>query len=234
MDKKSLYLIVGILIGAALVSALFLAVSFKKTDYNTELLAGVQGNDKIKVVKALKNGADPNSIDNSGTSALVLAIKKINERNKDFSICQSLIDAGANVSEPEVIIAALRIATNGTYVGDFKYSFIPNLISMGADINAKVDGINDVFCYAVKHNIAYQIIKASAGAGANVNALIDNEYLPLEYTIRVGNHDIVGTLVRTGTKIPEEIDGEPLKEYVISRYGSVIVDEYYKSLFQSK
>ena len=100
------------------------------------------------------------------------------------------------------------------------------------NVNIKVDGVNDIFCYAVKYGLNYRIIYAASGAGADVNGDIDNlGYLPIEYLIRTGRHNSVSTLVYVGSRIPETIDGKTVKQYVLDRYGEGVAKAFYTSIF---
>lgn len=218
----ALFLIFGI--------ALFLFIP-EKTDVTEEFIKGIQNNEIREVQNALKNGANPNTEVN-GVPALVQAIRNINGRNKDLSIPQLLVNAGADISNPAVIIATLRLAASDIYISDLESDFIPSLISSGADVNVKIDGINDVFCYSLKYNLNFRILKAAAGAGADINGHVDGkEWLPIEYCIRNGKHNIVSTLVYLGSEQPKDIEGKSIKEYVLQRYGEGVANAFYKCLF---
>lgn len=203
-----------------------------KTDYNKMLQEGIQSNKLSKVETALNNGADANMTIN-GTSALVQAIKQITPSHSDPSIANALISAGADIMNSEVIITAMRKGSSGVHISDYSVDFLPSLISLGVDVNTKIDGVNDVYCYAVKMNMNPRVVSASVAGGANVNGHIDGEpYNALEHVIRTGMHNMVSTLVRLGAEPPESIDGVPLRQYVFSKYGQAVIDAFYSNLFK--
>lgn len=195
------------------------------------LREGIINNEKDVVKRALNDGADPN-LEINGYPALVQAIRQLNERNKDISTAQALVNAGADYTNPLVLTTALKLCSTESYLLELETDFIPYIISLGADADIKVDGVNSVFCFAVKHDLNYRIMYASAAQGCNVNEHVDGgEYLPVEYVIRTARHGEVGTLVRLGSDVPETIDGKTVKEYVLERYGESIARSYYTSVF---
>ena len=159
-------------------------------------------------------------------------MRQLNERNKDITIIQALVSAGADYTDSLVITTAMKLCANESYLLDLETEFVPYIISLGADVDTKIDGVNDVFCFAVKHNLNYRILYAAVAAGCDVDKQIDGgEYLPLEYAIRTARHSEVDTLVRLGCEIPQTIDGKTVREYVLERYGANVARSFYSSVF---
>ena len=228
--QKNLLIVLAVLAVVFLGILLVLVIPERKSA-DERLSEGITNNDESLVKKALQEGANPDSEIN-GTTALVQSIRQLNSDNRDISIARDLVNAGADYKNPDVITSALKLCATGVYLSDLETDFIPSLISDGVDVNIKVDGVNDIFCYAVKHGLNYRIIYAASGAGADVNGDIDNlGYLPIEYLIRTGRHNGVSTLVYVGSKIPETIDGKTVKQYVLDRYGEDVAKAFYSSIF---
>ena len=195
------------------------------------LKEAIINNDKDGVKKALNAGADSN-LEINGYPSLVYAIRQLNERYKDISIAQALVSAGADYTDPRVITTAMKLCVNESYLLDLETKFVPYIISLGANVNTKIDGVNDVFSFAVKHNLNYRILYAAVAAGCNVNINIDGgEYLPLEYAIRTAKHNEISTLIHLGCEVPQSIDGKTVKEYVLERYGADVAKSFYSSVF---
>ena len=195
------------------------------------LKEAIINNNKDEVKKALNDGADPN-LEINGYPALVQAVRQLNERYKDITIAQALVSAGADYTEPLVITSAMKLCASELYLLDLETEFVPYIISLGADVNTKIDGVNDVFCFALKHNLNYRIMYAAAAQGCDVNVYIDGgEYLPLEYAIRTALHSKIDTLVRLGCEIPQMIDGKTVKTYVLERYGADVAKSFYSTVF---
>lgn len=221
--------LVGLLV--VLICLIALLIMMLKPDYDEILKKGILENNLHKVERALKNGADAN-MEIDGTSALVLAIKHITYSDSSLKIANEMIKAGADVKDHEVIITAMRKGASHSFNSDIEYFLIPSLITNGADINTKIEGNNDVYCYAIKNSLSWRVIKAAVGSGADVNSHVDNEpYNALEHLIRNGQHELVSTVVRLGATPPKSIDGVPIKDYVLNKYGDYIAKTYYKVLF---
>ncbi len=195
------------------------------------LKEAIINNDRDGVKKALNDGANPN-MEINGYSALAQAVRQLNERYKDITIVKALVSAGADYTEPLIITTAMKLCANESYLLDLETEFVPYIISLGADVDTKIDEVNDVFCVAVKHSLNYRILYAAVAAGCNVDKDIDKgEYLPLEYVVRTAKHNEVSTLVNLGSDIPQSIDRKTVKEYVLERYGENVAKSFYSSVF---
>lgn len=228
--KKHLFLVLGVFL-LVFIAVLVVLILPDGKSADDRLKVGIINNDKDGVKKALNDGADPN-IEINDYPALVQAIRQLNSRNRDISIAQALVNAGADYSDSRVIITALQLCATESYLLDLETDFIPYIISLGADVDTKIDGVNDVFAFAVKHNLNFRILYAAVAAGCNVNVHIDGgDDLPLEYVIKTARHTEVSTLVRLGSEIPQSIEGVDVKTYVLSRYGESIAKSFYSDIF---
>ncbi len=228
--KKHLLLVLALLL-VVFIAVLVVLVLPEGKSVDDRLKEGIINNDKDIVKKALNDGADPN-IEINGYPALVQAIRQLNERYKDVSIAQALVSAGADYSDSRVIITALKLCATESYLLDLESDFIPYIISLGADVDTKIDGVNNVFAFSIKHNLNFRILYAAVAAGCNVNEHIDGgDDLPLEYVIKTARHSEVDTLVRLGCEIPQTIDGKTVREYVLERYGESVAKSFYTTLF---
>src|SRR5262245_34854894 len=115
-----------ILLFAVLVSVIAFAVD--KAALNKDLLNAAAAGQPSKVADLIKQGADPNAMDEKGSSALMKAVY-----NRNREVVQTLIRAKANVNarDGEGMTALMRAANAG-------YAEIAeDLTRAGADLNTK-------------------------------------------------------------------------------------------------
>ena len=146
--KKHLLFLLAVLI-LVFIAVLVVLVLPEGKSAPERLKEAIINSDKDGVKKALNDGADPN-LQINGYSALVQAVRQLNERNKDITIIQALVSAGADYTDSLVITTAMKLCANESYLLDLETEFVPYIISLGADVDTKIDGVNDVFLFCCK------------------------------------------------------------------------------------
>ena len=172
----------------------------QQTEPNQLLINGCTMGARILVQQALAQGADPNSRNESGEPALLLAARKGNEE-----IVKALLDAGADVNgaTEDGLTALMEAALNN------RLGIVQTLINNGAEINAKTRFGGTALSYAAGtyESSGFAIVRALVEAGADVNGKAEDDYPPLLAAAYRGDHKTVQLLIKEGADVnwkPEE------------------------------
>ena len=158
-----------------------------------------------EIQTALENGADPNTTDEDGVSALMLAAK-----SNTPDVVEDLLEHGAYINAKDNGgRTALMYAA--AYNRDFKVLKV--LLDSGASANAKDKSGRTVLMYAAEHNTNSLVIRDLLKARAFVNARDADGKTPLVFAVLRYKPDpyIVLELLRFGANPDVYIDGRRLE-----------------------
>ena len=159
-----------------------------------------------EVRTALENGADPNTVNDDGVSALMLAAK-----GNTADTVNALLEHGAYINAKDN--GGRTALMYAGYNPDFKV--LNALIAGGANANAKDRNGRTPLMYAAEHNTNPLVIRDLLKARAFVNARDTDGKTPLAFAVmrRSPNPDqyIVRELLHFGANPDIHIDGRRLE-----------------------
>lgn len=159
--------------------------------YGEQLLSAAQ-NGNIKLIELLLSaGADVNTIDHDGETALMLAVK--NQKKAAFTL---LLKNGGDVNTVNKNGQSILL----TAVQRNDQDAVESLLKSGADVNYADSNRKTALHYAVDEGYD-NLIPILISAGADVNAKTDTGYTPLHYASAKGLEDIISDLITARAKV---------------------------------
>lgn len=167
-----------------------LAAGDENVSVNVRMLVYARDGDGPGIRRTLSDGADVNSRNRVGETALLIALKKNN-----LEIAQLMLAVGTDVN-----IAAVNGVTPlmaAAYTGQAEIA--GKILAKGADVKA-VDRLGkSAMTYAAGEGRA-EVVKLLLAGGVDPNAVYDNDLTALMWAAGGGNADTVKVLLAAGAK----------------------------------
>jgi ankyrin repeat protein len=160
---------------------------------NSRLLVFARTGDAAGVERSLKEGANVNSRNRIGETALVIALKKDDPKKDDFRIAQLMLDAGTDVNLAAVngITPLMAAAYSG------RTEIVAQLLAKGADVNAVDRLMKNAMTYAAGEGRT-EVVKLFIAKGVNPNTLYEHELTALMWAAGGGHAETVRALLDAG------------------------------------
>ena len=167
-------------------------------------------NAKIQLLKLfVKAGCDLNAKTENGGTALYMALMA-----DLYCLAEQLVKNGANVHATTNAGETALHAVTGSFVPKTREKFVTYLLSMGIDINAKMDDQSTALHLAIRLTLNNNdaLVALLLEHGADVDARDSRKATPLHYAIAAGNWVIADTLANFGADmdICNEVNETPL------------------------
>jgi ankyrin repeat protein len=162
---------------------------------NSRLLVFARNSDAAGVERSLKAGANVNSRNRVGETALVIALKKVDSKPDDLRIAQLMLDAGTDVNLAAVngITPLMAAAYSG------RTEIAAQLLAKGARVDAVDRLMKNAMIYAAGEGRT-EVVKLFVGRGVNPNALYEHELTALMWAAGGGHGETVRLLLDAGAK----------------------------------
>ena len=198
----------------------------QENDPNHDLLAAADADDITKVFVSLKDGADVNTTDKHGNSALILS-----SRHKDFNLSISMLckhGADINHQNNDGHTACMETTKVGNHVS------LVELIRHGADVNQQDKFGQTALVYAIKKN-DMDCTRMLLRHRADPNIADNKNRTPLFWAMLYGYDDCITELLRCKASTDDLSAGARFKyealldaanpAYVIEKDGSITSTE---------
>jgi ankyrin repeat protein len=162
---------------------------------NSRLLVFARNSDAAGVERSLKEGANVNSRNRIGETALVIALKKEEPKKDDLRIAQLMLDAGTDVNLAAVngITPLMAAAYSG------RTEIAAQLLAKGASVGAVDRLMKNAMIYAAGEGRT-EVVKLFLDRGVNPNALYEHELTALMWAAGGGHTETVRLLLDAGAK----------------------------------
>jgi ankyrin repeat protein len=189
--RHFLYTFVAPLLAVAAVTSSALASD--DIPVNSRLLVFARNGDAAGVQRSLKEGANVNSRNRVGETALVIALKKEEPKPDDIRIAQLMLDAGTDVNLAAVngITPLMAAAYSG------RTDMVARLLTKGADVNAVDRLMKNAMIYAAGEGRT-EVVRLFIAKGVNPNALYEHELTALMWAAGGGHMETVRLLLDAG------------------------------------
>jgi ankyrin repeat protein len=182
-----------------LLSALAAVTCFALADddipVNSRMLVFARNSDAAGVERMLKEGANVNSRNRVGETALVIALKKEDPKKDDLRIAQLMLDAGTDVNLAAVngITPLMAAAYSG------RVEIAAQLLAKGANVAALDRLLKNAMIYAAGEGRT-EVVKLFVDKGVNPNALYEHGLTALMWAAGGGHAETVRALLDAGAK----------------------------------
>jgi len=162
---------------------------------NSRLLVFARNSDAAGVERSLKEGANANSRNRIGETALVIALKKDDPKQDDLKIAQLMLDAGTNVNLAAVngITPLMAAAWSG------RAEIAAQLLAKGAKLEPFDRLMKNAMIYAAGEGRT-EVVRLFIGKGVDPNALYEHELTALMWAAGGGHAETVRALLDAGAK----------------------------------
>jgi uncharacterized protein len=179
----------------ALAAVTSYALASDDVQLNARLLVFARNSDTAGVERSLKEGANVNSRNRLGETALVIALKKDDPKQDDLRIAQLMLAAGTNVNLAAVngITPLMAAAWSG------RTEIAAQLLARGAKVEPVDRLMKNAMVYAAGEGRT-EVVKLFIGKGVNPNALYEHELTALMWAAGGGHAETVRVLLDAGAK----------------------------------
>jgi ankyrin repeat protein len=162
---------------------------------NSRMLVFARNGDAAGVERSLKEGANVNSRNRVGETALVMALKKEDPKKDDLKIAQLMLDSGTDVNLAAVngITPLMAAAYSG------RVEIAVQLLAKGANVSGVDRLMKNAMIYAAGEGRT-EVVKLFIAKGVNPNALYEHELTALMWAAGGGHAETVRALLDAGAK----------------------------------
>ena len=179
----------------ALAAVAWSALANDDVPVNSRLLVFARNSDAAGVERSLKEGANVNSRNRIGETALVIALKKEDPKPDDLRIAQLMLEAGTDVNLAAVngITPLMAAAWSG------RTGIAAQLLAKGAKVEAVDRLMKNAMIYASGEGRT-EVVKLFIAKGVDPNAVYEHELTALMWAAGGGHTETVRVLLDAGAK----------------------------------